>query len=169
MRIIFIGAFMLASASVQAQVGVPVAPLARSYSENEQAQRFLLFTACQPVGLLVESLHQEAADIGLTKSDVITTVRSRLRGARIYSSDPKHRPYLYVNVNASTPPSYSVRVSLYKLVMDMETKLVFSAETWHLGATGTHGYDPGYIRQSIGEIMDTFIDQYLAVNESACE
>lgn len=166
MRIIIIGAFMFVSASVQAQIGVPVAPLVPS--SIEQYERFRLYTSCAPVALLVEGLPTNATEIGLFEDDILTTVRSRLRGARIYSSEAKHEPYLYVNVNV-VGLSFNIRVELNKPVTDLETKLIYPAPTWQRGTTGTHAKDSDYILQSIGMLMDKFIDEYLAVNESACK
>ena len=167
---------MLASASVQAQIGVPVAPLARSASI--ELQRFELYTACQPVRLVVENLSPDASDIGLTKSDIITTIRSRLRGARIYSADPNGYPYLYVHVSnlrisnvegINMGGAYNIEVSLNKIVADLETELIYPTQTWQRGMIGYHGRYNNNIRQVIGEYIDLFIDEYLAVNESACE
>ena len=156
MRIIIIGAFMLAGANIQAQ------------EESDLHARFMLYTSCASVGLVVQDLNADASEIGLFKDDILTTVRSRLRGARIYSSAPKHMPYLYVNV-AVVGRAFSVGIYLKKYVADLETDLIFPAETWNIGGTGSHGQDPGYILQGIGQYVDKFIDEYLAVNESACE
>ena len=40
--------------------------------------------------------------------------------------------------------------------------------TWDLGATGTHGGDAGYVLQTLSEFVDTFVVEYLRVNEAAC-
>ena len=157
MRIIIIGALLFASATVQAQ------------DAESELDRFRLYTGCAPVSLLVEGLPIKATEIGLFKDDILTTVRSRLRGARIYSSNPEHTPYLYVNVNV-VGHAFSIKIALEKYVTDLETELIFPAQTWQSGITGTYGgQGSGYILQSIGQTMDLFIDEYLAVNESACE
>ena len=153
MRTIILLVFMLACATVQAQ--------------NSEFNRFRLYSACSPVHLLVESLSKDATDIGLTKEDIITTVRSRLRGARIYTSEQKF-PQLYVNVGVAGR-AFSFSVELAKFVSDLETDLIYPATTWQTGGGGTHGNDPGYILQGIGQYIDRFIDEYLAINESACE
>lgn len=152
MRAIIVGAFILASANVQAQ------------DYHDEHDRFRLYAGCAPVGLLVEGLGPPATDIGLTRNAILTTVRSRLRGARIYSSEQYHVPYLYVNINV-LGRAFSIKINLNKYVSDLETELIYPATTWTIGGTGTHGQDPGYILQGLGQYMD----QYLAVNESACE
>ena len=117
---------------------------------------------------MIEGLPPDASDIGLTKKDIATTVRSRLRGARIYTSEPNYVPYLYVNVNV-LGNAFDINVTLNKFVSDLETDLIYPASTWKAGGIGTHGKDSGYILQEIGQYMDRFIDEYLAINESACE
>lgn len=123
------------------------------------------------VKLLVESMNKDAKPIGLTREAVITTVRSRLRGARIYDADAV--PYLYVNVNvAGKAFNISVRFNqrFFKPGVDGEpTSLDGYATGWDTAVAGTHGSDSGYILQSVGEKTDRFIDEYLRVNEEMCE
>lgn len=52
---------------------------------KDRVDRFRLWTGCQPVGLLVESLSESATEIGLTEESIQTLIRSRLRAARIYT------------------------------------------------------------------------------------
>ena len=35
-------------------------------------------------------------------------------------------------------------------------------------STGTHGGDDGFIVQSVSELLDTFLVEYLRVNDEAC-
>ena len=93
MRIIVFGVFILSCANAQAQ----------EFSIQDELERFQLYTACAPVRILVESLPSAAADIDLTRENITTTVRSRLRGARIYISE-QQTPYLYVNINVVGAP-----------------------------------------------------------------
>ena len=118
-----------------------------------------------PVALVVESLYPSAADMGITEEGIITTVHSRLRGARIYKADAV--PYLYVNVVA-LKRALSYELELKKCVTDLETGINSMATTWSNGGAGTHGQDPGHL-QSISQLMDRFIDEYVAVNGSVCE
>lgn len=159
MRTMIIGALMLASASVQAQDGTA-----------QQYDRFRLYTSCAPLELVVESLHPSAADIRLTEGDIITTVRSRLRGARIYTAKNTRLGdlYLYVNI-AVVGLAFSISVQLKQTVLNPVLDTYGTATTWSTGSIGTHGTDAGYILQSLGQHADRFVDEYLAVNESACE
>ena len=156
---VIIGAFMLATTSVQAQDS-------RAELERE-ISRFQLYTACSPVYLLVEGLPPDAAEIGLTEDAISTTIRSRLRAARIYTAEMEGLR-LYVNVNV-VGPAFSYGLELDRVLLDSEHGTRGLATTWDRGGVGTHGKDPGYILQSLGQVIDIFIDEYLAVNESTCE
>lgn len=93
-----LAALLLLSAPVSAQ-------------EVTDYDRFQLWNDCGPMQLLVEGLSKDAADIGLTKEAIETTVRSRLRTARIYNSSAE--PYLYVTVNVAR--------SAYGITIDRRT------------------------------------------------
>ena len=60
--------------------------------------RFQLFNNCEAMRLVVENLPAGAADIGLTEKRLQFAAESRLRGARLYTSDDS-QPYLHVNAN----------------------------------------------------------------------
>ena len=64
------------------------------------------------ISLIVEGLNKDAKSIGLTEDAITATVRSRLRGARIY--DESAGPFFYVNVTASGP-AYGLTVKLNKI------------------------------------------------------
>ena len=149
---------MLASTSIQAQ----------DIQLLESIARFELYTACAPVGLVIEGLHSDATDIGLTRNAITTTVRSRLRGARIYSPKTINAISLYINVNV-VRRAFSSSLEFRKFLLDPEHDTSGTATTWSIGTTGAHGQNPEYILQLIGRQMDQFIDEYLAVNEDAYE
>ena len=128
------------------------------------------------VRLIVESLNEDATEISLTEESIETTVRSRLRSARIY--DDESLPYIYVNVNV-VGQAFHIGISLNQLllkppIMDLKTEQevypasVFPATTWNIGGSGTHGSDAGYILQAIAQYTDKFIDEYFRVNEKVC-
>jgi len=134
---------------------------------EERLEKFNLYTGCSDVDLIVEDIDEN--DAGLTREQVITTVRSRLRGARIYyGADANVVPnYLYVNVNVAGR-GYSYNIELMKILLDERTGYRFPATTWRTGSTGQSG-NAGFILQNLGNAMDRFIDEYLRVNEEACE
>jgi len=131
--------------------------------EVTEIDKFKLYTGCSDVDLLVEGIRPN--DVGLTKWQVETTARSRLRGARIYDADAG--PWLYVQVNVLGPAH--IIIELKKSFYDLEGR-VGTASAWRVGAIGTHGRgDSGYILQGVGEFVDSFIDEYLRVNAPACD
>lgn len=115
--------------------------------------------------LAVESLNQDAADIGLAEDAIETAVRSRLRGARLY--DDEGLEYLYVNVNVIRH-AFSMLIEYHKPVMDLASGQVYPAGTWNTGAVGTHGRDAGYVLSWVSQYADKFIDEYLRVNAESC-
>ncbi len=56
--------------------------------EVSELDKFQLFNSCNGVALLVEGLDANAEIVGLTRKEIIMTVRNRLRGARIYKTEP---------------------------------------------------------------------------------
>ena len=137
-------------------------------SSEERFDRFRLFNGCQPMFLLVEGLPSDALEIGLTIESIQAAVESRLRSARIYTSDQSALEHLYVNVNV-VGRAFSWSLEFKKWVYDFASESERSATTWDIGGTGTHGNDTGYILSAISSVMDQFLVEYLRVNESACQ
>lgn len=136
-----------------------------------QAQDFELFTSCQPVSLVVESLGTDAEKIVLTRTDIINAVESRLRAARIYT-DKSLQPYISIAVNV-VGQAFSIDFQLHKALYDRGIGLAGLAPTWSKVLTGTHGnrgYESGsYILSLLSRLLDEFLAEYLRVNEKACE
>ena len=126
--------------------------------------RFELFNSCEPMSVVAERLPSRAAEIGLTVESLRTAVESRLRSARLYDDDAT--PYLYLNVNV-VGGAFSINLE-YRRWVCHSVSGCGPATTWRLGVTGTHGADAGYIRSAVAECMDTFLVEYLKVNEEAC-
>ena len=128
--------------------------------------RFALFNNCESMFLLVETLPDGAADIRLTKERLQVAAESRLRGARLYTSD-RSRPYLYVNVNVAGK-AFSTSLRYTKKMLDLATDNTGEASAWYRGITGTHGKNAEYVVSSLSILLDRFLTEYLRVNESAC-
>ena len=94
---------------------------------------------------------------------------SRLRAARLFTEDKSkaNGAYLYVNIHV-LGPAFSVRLEYKKLLKDPVTTSKLSAITWQSGSLGTHAGNGGYVIQSLSEYLDSFIVEYLRVNEEAC-
>ena len=128
--------------------------------------RFQLFADCSPMTIIVESLKQDATDVGLTKKQIETTVRSRFRAARIYNRDATEIAF-YVNVNV-VKSAANISISLIKPVIDTHTLQVQVTSTWTRGTLGLHGGNSSRILWTLSEEIDDFIDEYLRVNANAC-
>ena len=128
---------------------------------------FELWNGCRPirVGVVVE--HQDTSII-LTKSQIETAVRSRLRAARLYAgSREPGQSMLWIFVH-TIRQSFSTAFLYYKGVTDIRSQRTMLAVTWRNPALGTHGGDEGYILSTVREQADWFVDEYLRVNGPAC-
>ena len=140
---------------------------------RDEIDRFKLWNACEPIYLAVEDLDDDDAKRGLTREAITTTVRSRLRAARLYSSEyAPSQPYLYANVNTLSGESrvmaYSTALEFKKSLPDPKLNgLEGHATTWETGVVGQG--DAAYILSSVSRLTDKFIDEYLRVNDSACQ
>ena len=94
----------------------PFAPRALAYAQFEY---FQMYNACRPMQLVVENLSPGAAEIGLTREQLQSTVESRLRAARLYTEDLElsDAAYLYVNVNVFAQ-AFSISLKYNKRVTD---------------------------------------------------
>ena len=127
---------------------------------------FKLWSACQPMQLVVEDVGRGAEDIGLTRERIQTISESRLRAARLYGSEEDRLLYVQVGVVGQ---AFSIHVGYRKWLLDESLGHGGMAQTWTSLSTGTHGRDAGYILQGVSEHTDRFIVEYLRVNEPDCE
>lgn len=125
-----------------------------------------MYTACQPIDLVVEYLSSDANDIGLQRQAVIDAAESRLRSARIY--DPDASDYLYVDISV-VGSAFHVGLEFNRKVFDFHTGNFGLATTWNTSGTGTHGRDPQYILGILSGFLDSFPIEFLRVNEPACD
>ena len=134
---------------------------------EEQLARFYLFTNCEPMHLVVESLDSDDKEFGLSKEALQAAAESRLRSARLYTEGGLVDIYLYVNVSV-VGAAFHISVELNKYLYDNYSDDSGFSSTWWTGVTGTHGQDPGFILSSLSGQLDRFLVEYLRVNEEAC-
>lgn len=134
-------------------------------------ERFQLFSYC--AGML-PSVSVSENDIDLTEDRIGTMVESRLRAARLYGGPDQFLGGLMVWVDV-TDRAFVIDLEYAKTLYDPVSDDMFMASparfvigTRAYGSFGTHGGDSGYIMQGISESLDTFIGDYLRVNEEAC-
>lgn len=116
-----------------------------------ELDRFKLWDRCRPADLLVIFLSKGKTDIELTKETIATSVRSRLRAARLY--DATALSYLYVCVNV-VGSAFSVTLGYHKIVEDLASGERYMAMTWFRDGTGTHGRDSGYVLSAVSKHTD---------------
>ena len=73
-------------------------------------QRFQLLNNCAPMRLIVETLDEDAAAIGLTTESLQLAAESRLRSARLFTVNSGAPTFLYVTVNALSPAHSLARI-----------------------------------------------------------
>ena len=134
-------------------------------TSEERFARFLLFDDCRPMDVVVEPLPSDAKEIGLTEYSLRAAIESRLRAARLFDDEASSFLYLRVTVVSRV---FDIVLDYRKMVYDLASEEFFKTSTWDVGTTGTHGNDAGYIRSAVSEDMDTFILEYMKVNEEAC-
>ena len=141
--------------------------------------RFVYWTGCSPLRLVVVMDSEDAVRMGLTEEVVATAVRSRLRAARLYTdTDNREVPSLVIHVsvvNSQRRPggAFVVDVALSKHLYDPLSGLSFPAQTNDLTGLlyskfGLHSGNAAFILSGIAQAMDGFLDAYLRVNEPAC-
>lgn len=149
-----------------------VAAAAPSLSDEvNDKDRFDLWTGCKPLDLVVEGLDEDALDIGLQEDDIVKSVQSRLRAARIFGASEDAVLYVHVGILPRTIPSRGVYVldfSLERLLHDQDSDLNNFATTWESGSFGIIDDGAEGILSEISKHTDEFIDEYLRVNAEAC-
>ena len=138
-----------------------------------------LWNACRPVAFQVVLIAEPTSvpTLSLTQEDIEITVRSRLRGARIFADKPDLRVlptmdadgYLHVHVHIGGD-LVMWSVDFQKVREDLATDLIgFSSTGWAQRAYGGYDNDPNTVLSSIAPAIDKFVDDYLRVNAPACD
>ena len=129
------------------------------------------------MGVVVERIDPNAERDGLNKEQLQTEVELRLRqaGIRVLTKAEWRKtpglPYLYVRIATHKNPynlyALAIHVELWQavlLVRDPTTTTM--APTWTargtIGSVGTNSMHA--VRESVGDDVDTFIQDYLAMN-----
>lgn len=142
-----------------------------AYSAQAQDAESASLKGPGPVEVLVETLPPDAEGAGLTRDQLKTDVELRLRRSRIKVA-PSPFGYLYVNIDAlkiSGPESlvYSVHVGVSQAATLDGNKAGIMGPTWSNGMVGPSpsGDFAAKVRGVVGDEVDKFINDYLAVNE----
>ena len=140
--------------------------LAQNLTAEEEGDRFQLFTKCRPVFPTVAIERSSPYIEDLADSDLEEVIYSGLRSAGLLSED-EDTPFLYVAIGI-LHWAYVVRIELLKLVNDPRTDIHGAATTWRTYRYGIHSGDPAFVISSLNTALQTFLDEYLRVNEGSC-
>ena len=119
--------------------------------------------------VLIESLPQDAIDLGLTKNRLRTATELRLKreGIKIGKEQEMiegHIPYLYVRVNV-LGIAFNIELNICENVVLLRDKSVkCNSITWDNSTIGFHGRDPEYIVTSLNHLLDKFLNDYYKAN-----
>ena len=136
-----------------------------TFTAEERVGRFGLFAECKPLQLFVQKKDRDAAMIDLTEESIQTAAESRLRSARLYSTEADQVLYIDVTVIAS---AFHIHLKYMKKLFDSLSGERLLAVSWNTGSTGQHAGDSGYILSSLSRYLDEFLVEFLRVNEAAC-
>ena len=126
---------------------------------------FELFDHCLQMDVAV-ILDQN--NIGLTEERVATAVQSRLRAARLYDESAPYALWVQVDLLYDSPV-FRVELEYHKALLDEVTGYSSYPATWSTDGYGRHAGNAGNVLQAISERMDEFINEYLRINEPACD
>ena len=149
---------------------------------REELRRFALFNNCEPMRFWLDSPDSTGSDIENIEDRIQTMAESRLRAARLFAFEVTPTTSSMVVFVASFPISRDpgdTQIGVVAFVVVSYRKLVEDAwgntrpaETWsgpsYFLQDGTEKAITSRIAQSVSELIDSFILEYLRVNESAC-
>ena len=157
------------AAVIAAAAGAPL----EAQDTPEERDRFELFNECQSVGLDVVLIDEDGDLPDLTEERIQTLAESRLRAARLFSQQGiiSNRTLLTGILPISvtvTEQLVSGSVRLTKPVNDTRSGVTGFIPTWERSFMGTHRGDADPTMQRLSELVDTFVLEYLRVNEESC-
>ena len=152
-------------------------------TSGEELSKFELWTGCGSVKFTLGLLGEPNIISKTTKKRLETAIRSRLRGARIYSED---NPDLIFYVAISVMPFkvgkegeekiLSTAFTLEASTMVRVSRNKIGLESWASASRINHQWgvrsdinNDGYIDLAVASITDRFIDDYMRVNAETCK
>jgi len=151
--------------------GVVFAPV----QAQERSSNGLEVDDYKQVEVLVEDLHQDAKDIGLTRQRIYNKTALTLRKYGLiptYGNDlppiAKRPEYLYIQVSVSGKGiSISVQFLRPVIFLTHQTGRAFRhvGITWLTGSTGTHGGNYTYMLDIVEGQVEEFVLAYLEANQ----
>ena len=140
---------------------------------EDMSDRFMLENNCSPMKFSVSLSGTDVEKVGLKHDAIETTVRSRLRAARLFNATgkpPFSFPTLYLDVGVAGT-AYSINLEYRKHVEDLWSNVRAWVITWKEVSLGTHSQNAigaSFILSHVSQHLDKFVDEYLRVNAKAC-
>ena len=130
-------------------------------------ERFRLFTECAPLRLnvAVAPADPDSDGIGLTEDRVRRMAESRLRAARLYDAEGEAVVRLYA-IYSGFPQVLGL--DFWKTLFDPISEEWGVLKVYEPQRYG-RSEDAGFFMQSLSEMLDAFIDDYLRVNGEWCD
>ena len=165
LTLFFVG--FLLSASVQAN---ELTAKEKEAAMEAYSQFFKLFNKCEKIGLSVNiPINSPKPKIYLTEKAITNAVESRLRSARIFTTDSP-KDFLLVEVLV-WEDVFNIGLSFGKVLEDSRLSEHFSFHstyvvgTWHRAFIGRHSGEENFILSSLSQKVDEFLVEYLKVNQ----
>ena len=144
------------------------APCVAGPTQQERIEHFWLFAHCRPIRLVVEIALGSPAFADL-ETPIRDAVESRMRAARLLTTQNAPLPALYVEVEGYKDLAFNVKLTFKKWLYDPIVNDTWLAATWMSAGIGmADRTNPETIFTAVGYHIDDFITQYLRVNQSAC-
>ena len=137
-----------------------LSPAAVGQDVPSPGDRFALYNLCAPMGLVIESLPDDAAATGLTAAQLKALAESRLRALGLHESDA----LTLLHVAASR---YAVQLRYMKPVIDVASSETETIRTFSRSAEVRDGTAAGVMLE-VSKLLDLFLIEYRRVNEPDC-
>ena len=126
--------------------------------------RFQMFNECRPIPLQLNVV--TFGDTESIENDIRRMVEGRLRSAGILRDFTVASEELFVYLVAILG-EFTVRMEFHKLLYDPKTDITHTTPTHFYSHDGTYNEISDFL-QPLSAAVDTFIDDYLYVNEGSC-
>ncbi len=128
-----------------------------------------LFTDCNPVSL--RAFFHATGDgtspvIELTTADIETAAESRLRAVTLFDRDAPDVLNIRVIANEA---SFNMTVVFLKAIYDPRSSEPGSSSVWIRSAEGAHLGETGLILDTMAELVNAFLVEFIRANEHACD
>jgi hypothetical protein len=155
--------FLLATAVVLVCTGSSVAQM----SLGKESLKGL-----SAVRVIVEDFSAQIVDAGLHNDQIQQDVELRLRkaGIKVVSQDTSSAPFINVVIGGVKVPrtngtAYAMTLTLSQyVILERDPSIRVSAETWSASLAVGYVINATEIRNQLGDVVDSFINDYLSQN-----